>query len=202
MDQVSDKFLNQYLKQTRELYGDDLYLESHDLNSSKKKDVLLNSKLTTYGAYGDTDASLFLVNIELDKVIDEVIGPLIGEAKILLDNILSAIDRSLENDVYICNLLNNQSKIDNPRSNKLTNDNIYFNHHINLIKPKLIVALGQLAGMRLLNVDNSLKNLRGKIHDYNGIPLIVTFHPTDLLISASYKPEAWKDFKWIKSIID
>jgi len=202
MDQVSDKFLNQYLKQTRELYGDDLYLESHDLNSSKKKDVLLNSKLTTYEAYGDTNASLFLVNIELDKVIDEVIGPLIGEAKILLDNILSAIDRSLENDVYICNLLNNQSKIDNPKSNKLTNDNIYFNHHINLIKPKLIVALGQLAGMRLLNVDNSLKNLRGKIHDYNGIPLIVTFHPKDLLISASYKPEAWKDFKWIKSIID
>ena len=202
MDQVSDKFLNQYLKQTRELYGDDLYLESHDLNSSKKKDVLLNSKLTTYGAYGDTDASLFLVNIELDKVSDEVIGPLIGEAKILLDNILSAIDRSLENDVYICSLLNNLSKIDNPKSNKLTNDNIYFNHHINLIKPKLIVALGQLAGMRLLNVDNSLKNLRGKIHDYNGIPLIVTFHPTDLLISASYKPEAWKDFKWIKSIID
>ena len=120
MDQVSDKFLNQYLKQTRELYGDDLYLESHDLNSSKKKDVLLNSKLTTYGAYGDTDASLFLVNIELDKVSDEVIGPLIGEAKILLDNILSAIDRSLENDVYICSLLNNLSKIDNPKSNKLT----------------------------------------------------------------------------------
>ena len=202
MDQVSDKFLNQYLKQTRDLYGDDIYLDSYDLNSSKKKDLLLNSKLTTYGAYGDTDASLFLVNIELDKVSDEVIGPLIGEAKILLDNILSAIDRSLENDVYICSLLNNLSKIDNPKSNKLTNDNIYFNHHINLIKPKLIVALGQLAGMRLLNVDNSLKNLRGKIHDYNGIPLIVTFHPTDLLISASYKPEAWKDFKWIKSIID
>ena len=202
MDKVSDKFLNQYLKQTRELYGDDLYLESHDLNSSKKKDVLLNSELTTYGAYGDTDASLFLVNIELDKVSDEVIGPLIGEAKILLDNILSAIDRSLENDVYICSLLNNLSKIDNPKSNKLINDNIYFNHHINLIKPKLIVALGQLAGMRLLNANNSLKSLRGKIHDYNGIPLIVTFHPTDLLISASYKPEAWKDFKWIKSIID
>ena len=202
MDQVSDKFLNQYLKQMRELYGDDLYLESHDLNSSKKKDVLLNSELTTYGAYGDTDASLFLVNSELDKVSDEVIGSLTGEAKKLLDNILSAIDRSLENDVYICSLLNNLSKIDNPKSNKLTNDNIYFNHHINLIKPKLIVALGQLAGMRLLNVDNSLKNLRGKIHNYNGIPLIVTFHPTDLLISASYKPEAWKDFKWIKSIID
>ena len=202
MDQVSDKFLNQYLKQTRELYGDDFYLDSHDLNSSKKKDLLLNSKLTTYGAYGDTDASLFLVNSELDKVSDEVIGSLTGEAKKLLDNILSAIDRSLENDVYICSLLNNLSKIDNPKSNKLINDNIYFNHHINLIKPKLIVALGQLAGMRLLNANNSLKSLRGKIHDYNGIPLIVTFHPTDLLISASYKPEAWKDFKWIKSIID
>ena len=202
MDQVSDKFLNQYLKQTRELYGEDLYLDSHDLNSSKKKDLLLNSKLTTYGAYGDTDASLFLVNSELDKVSDEVIGSLTGEAKKLLDNILSAIDRSLENDVYICSLLNNLSKIDNPKSNKLINDNIYFNHHINLIKPKLIVALGQLAGMRLLNSNNSLKSLRGKIHDYNGIPLIVTFHPTDLLISASYKPEAWKDFKWIKSIID
>ena len=202
MDQVSDKFLNQYLKQTRDLYGDDIYLDSYDLNSSKKKDLLLNSKLTTYGAYGDTDASLFLVNSELDKVSDEVIGSLTGEAKKLLDNILSAIDRSLENDVYICSLLNNLSKIDNPKSNKLTNDNIYFNHHINLIKPKLIVALGELAGMRLLNSNNSLKSLRGKIHDYNGIPLIVTFHPTDLLISASYKPEAWKDFKWIKSIID
>ena len=73
---------------------------------------------------------------------------------------------------------------------------------INLIKPKLIVALGRVAGMTLLNVDNSLKSMRGQIHDYNGTKLIVTYHPAALLRNPNWKPEAWKDFKWIRSIID
>ena len=78
----------------------------------------------------------------------------------------------------------------------------YLIHQINLIKPKLIVALGRVAGMTLLNVDNSLKSMRGVIHDYNGMPLIVTYHPAALLRNSNWKPEAWKDFKWIRSIIE
>ena len=78
----------------------------------------------------------------------------------------------------------------------------YLKHQINLIKPKLIVALGRIAGKTLLGVDKSLKSMRGEIHNYHNIPLIVTYHPAALLRNPNWKPLAWEDFKWIRSIIE
>ena len=106
-------------------------------------------------------------------------------------------------DVFICNVLkcrppNNRD----PLSTEVKECEPYLKHQINLIKPKLIVALGRIAGKTLLGVDNSLKSMRGEIHNYYDIPLIVTYHPAALLRNPNWKPQAWKDFKWIKSIIE
>ncbi len=70
------------------------------------------------------------------------------------------------------------------------------------MRPKLIVALGRVAGTTLLKIDQPLKEMRSKLHDYFGTPLIVTYHPAALLRNSGLKPAAWEDFKWIKSILD
>jgi DNA polymerase len=71
-----------------------------------------------------------------------------------------------------------------------------------LIKPKLIVALGRVAGQTLLNVDKSLKSLRNTFHDYHGTPLMVTYHPAALLRNQDLKRPTWEDFKTIKDYLD
>ena len=218
---------NQYLKQTRDLYGDELYLESDsniknistvsnynndyesDLNSFKnqinqcQKCSLGGLRNNFVFGVGDPNASLLLVGEAPGEQEDIKGEPFVGRAGKLLDKILLAINRSREKDVYICNVLKCRPPENrNPLPNEVKECEPYLIHQINLIKPKLIVALGRVAGMTLLNVDNSLKSMRGVIHDYNGTPLIVTYHPAALLRNSNWKPEAWKDFKWIRSIID
>jgi DNA polymerase len=152
---------------------------------------------------GDQNASLLLVGDATGEQDALQFEPFVGPALKLLDKILLAINCSRQKDVYICNVLK-----DEPPKNKVflpieeNESESYLFHQINLIKPKLIVALGRVAGMRLLNVDNSLKSMRGVIHDYNKTPLIVTYHPIDLLEDFNRKSEAWKDFKWIRSLIE
>ncbi len=152
---------------------------------------------------GDPNASLVLVGEAPGEQEDLKGEPFVGRAGKLLDKILSAIDRTRKKDVYICNVLkcrppNNRD----PLASEVSECEPYLIHQINLIRPKLIVALGRVAGKTLLNVDNSLKSMRGQLHDYHGTPLIVTYHPAALLRNPNWKPEAWKDFKWIRSIID
>ena len=218
---------NQYLKQIQELYGDELYLES---DSNKKNTNTVSTSNNDYESdlisfnnqinqcqkcslggmrnnfvfgFGDPNASLLLVGEAPGEQEDIKGEPFVGRAGKLLDKILLAINRSREKDVYICNVLKCRPPENrNPLPNEVKECEPYLIHQINLIKPKLIVALGRVAGMTLLNVDNSLKSMRGVIHDYNGTPLIVTYHPAALLRNSNWKPEAWKDFKWIRSIID
>ena len=121
----------------------------------------------------------------------------------LLDKILNAINRSRNKDVFICNVLkcrppNNRD----PLPIEVKECEPYLKHQINLIKPKLIVALGRIAGKTLLGVDKSLKSMRGRIYDYHGTQLIVTYHPAALLRNPNWKPLAWEDFKWIRKIIE
>ena len=69
----------------------------------------------------------------------------------------------------------------------------YLQQQIALIKPKLIVALGKTAATSLLGRDATLGSLRGAVHDFQGVPLIVTYHPAYLLRSPSEKAKAWQD---------
>ena len=77
----------------------------------------------------------------------------------------------------------------------------YLIHQINLIKPRLIVALGRVAAKTLLKQDLPLKNMRSIKHDYHGTPLVTTYHPAALLRNQNLKPAAWEDFKWIRRLI-
>ena len=208
-----------YLNQSRELYGNKIFLDSQTVNvpvpntetlESFNKSIreclkceLGNTRTNFVFGVGNPHAKIVFIGEAPGEKEDLKGEPFVGRAGKLLDKILAAINRSRENDVYICNVLkcrppNNRD----PLPNEVKECEPYLIHQINLIKPKLIVALGRVAGKTLLNVDNSLKSMRGKLHDYNGTPLIVTYHPAALLRNPNWKPEAWSDFKWIRSIID
>lgn len=143
---------------------------------------------------GDKTADWLFIG-EAPGAREDALGePFVGQAGQLLDNMLAAIDLKRGYDVYITNIvkcrpLNNR----NPNENEVRQCAPYLARQIELIKPKLIIALGKVAAQNLLNSNDSIANLRGKIHDYAGTPLIVTYHPAYLLRALSDKSKAWKD---------
>ena len=76
----------------------------------------------------------------------------------------------------------------------------YLNRQIKIVQPKLILALGKVAGKSLIEKDISVQEMRDKIFDYNGIPLKITYHPETLLRNQNLKKLAWDDFKWVKNL--
>ena len=218
-----------YFKQYRELFGNEIFLQLKNYsiigdNSQKKKKRKSNSydlisfndeiknclkcdlgktrKKFVFGV-GDFNASLLLVGEAPGEQEDLSGEPFVGRAGKLLDKMLSAINRSRENDVFICNVLKCRPP-DNrdPSKEEISKCETYLVNQIDLNQPKLIVALGRVAGKTLLGVDKSLKDMRNTIHSYHGTNLIVTYHPAALLRNSNWKPDAWNDFKWIRTLID
>ena len=218
-----------YFKQYQELFGNEIFLQLKNYsiigdNSQKKKKRKNNSydlisfndeiknclkcelgktrKNFVFGV-GDFNASLLLVGEAPGEQEDLSGEPFVGRAGKLLDKMLSAINRSRENDVFICNVLKCRPP-DNrdPSKEEISKCEPYLVNQIDLIQPKLIVALGRVAGKTLLGVDKSLKDMRNTIHSYHGTNLIVTYHPAALLRNSNWKPDAWNDFKWIRTLID
>jgi DNA polymerase len=120
--------------------------------------------------------------------------PFVGQAGKLLDNMLAAIKLKRGNNVYIANIVKCRPPGNRtPEPDEIATCMPYLQQQIALIKPKLIVALGKTAATSLLGRDATLGSLRGTAHDYNGVPLIVTYHPAYLLRSPAEKAKAWQD---------
>lgn len=120
--------------------------------------------------------------------------PFVGQAGRLLDNMLEAIKLKRGQNVYIANVVKCRPPGNrNPEPGEAAQCEPYLHRQIALIKPKLIVALGKVAAVNLLKRDMAVASMRGKIHEYQGIPLIVTYHPAYLLRSLPEKAKAWVD---------
>jgi DNA polymerase len=120
--------------------------------------------------------------------------PFVGQAGRLLDNMLAALAMKRGENVYIANVLKCRPP-GNRTPTPLESESCrpYLDRQIELIQPKLIVALGKSAATTLLNVDASIASLRGRVHRYRGVPLIVTYHPAYLLRNLPDKAKAWED---------
>ena len=148
---------------------------------------------TVFGV-GDINADWLFIGEGPGAREDALGEPFVGQAGKLLDNMLSAITLNRGHNVYITNIVkcrppNNR----NPSDDEARQCAPYLARQIELIKPKLIIALGKVAAQNLLGNNDSIANLRGKIHDYSGTPLIVTYHPAYLLRALPEKAKAWKD---------
>ncbi|MDT3697758.1 MAG: uracil-DNA glycosylase [Ignavibacterium sp.] len=128
--------------------------------------------------------------------------PFVGRAGQLLTDILKAIKFSRE-EVYIGNIVkcrppNNRA----PLPDEMDACIPYLNKQIELIKPKLILCLGLTAAKGLLRKKESLTALRGQIFDYNGIKVMVTFHPAALLRNPNWKKDCWADVQKFRKLYD
>jgi DNA polymerase len=151
---------------------------------------------------GNPHARMVLVGEGPGATEDATGRPFVGQAGQLLDSILEAIDVP-RSSVYITNIV----KCRPPQNRKPLPDEIsacipYLHRQLDLIAPKVIVAMGGTAGEALLGVRKSLGELRGKVHTYNGIPLVVTYHPAALLRNPNWKKPTWDDVRIARQLLD
>ena len=133
---------------------------------------------------------------------DEQGRPFVGESGQLLTKILGAIQLSRE-DVFICNVLKHRPPGNrDPLPDEVIACQSYLLRQIEIVRPRVILALGRFAAQTLLQTTTGIGALRGRIHLFHGVPLIVTYHPAALLRNESWKRPTWDDVKLARRILD
>ncbi len=151
---------------------------------------------------GDPDADFMCVGEAPGANEDETGRPFVGQAGALLTKILAAINLTRD-QVFITNVLKHRPPANrNPLPDEVTACSPYLVRQIQMVKPKVILALGTFAAQTLLETKTPIGKLRGAIHRYYGIPLIVTYHPAALLRNPAWKRPTWEDVKLARHILD
>ena len=148
---------------------------------------------TVFGV-GDERAEWMLVGEAPGAEEDRLGEPFVGQAGRLLDNMLAALGLARGTNVYIANVLKCRPPGNrNPEPDEVERCRPYLMRQIDLVRPKLIVAMGRFAAQALLGTDATIASLRGRVHRCAGVPLVVTYHPAYLLRSLPDKAKAWSD---------
>ena len=174
-------------------------LESFHTSICQCQKCPLGNKRTKFVfGVGNPHADIVFVGEAPGEQEDLIGEPFVGRAGKLLDKILEAIDLTRE-DIYICNVL----KCRPPRNRDPLPDEVslcepYLKTQLSMINPKLIVALGRVSACTILKTKEPLKNLRNRMFQYEGIDLLVTYHPAALLRNPNFKKSAWEDFQLIR----
>ena len=211
--------IKSYLNQQQDLYGDSLYIAPKVLENSEViveeggndltafyhliknclKCDLGNSRKNFVFGVGNPEADIVFVGEAPGKNEDLQGEPFVGRAGKLLNDILAAIELSRD-DVFILNVLKCRPPQNRePLTSEIEECEPFLKKQLEIIKPKLIVALGRIAGNTLLRTEQTLGNLRNEIHKYDGIDLVVTYHPAALLRNPQLKRPTWEDFKMISN---
>ena len=151
---------------------------------------------------GNPEARLVLIGEGPGATEDAMGKPFVGQAGNLLSGILEAIEVPRDS-VYITNVV----KCRPPQNRKPLPDEIaacmpYLHRQLEIIRPKVILAMGSTAAEAMLGVRKSLGELRNKVHTYNGIPLVVTYHPAALLRNPNWKKPTWDDVRIVRQLLD
>lgn len=151
---------------------------------------------------GDEHANWLFVG-EAPGMEEDIQGePFVGSAGKLLNNMLEAINLSRSKNLYITNIVKCRPPGNrNPEFTEMSNCEPFLTRQIELIRPKLIIALGRIAAQNLLNTNATIASLRGKLHKHSGIPLIVTYHPAYLLRKPHDKAKVWEDLCFVRNIM-
>ncbi|MFM0376574.1 uracil-DNA glycosylase family protein [Paraburkholderia strydomiana] len=155
---------------------------------------LCEKRTRTVFGVGDRNADWMLIGEAPGENEDRVGEPFVGQAGKLLDNMLRSLTLARDANVYIANVIKCRPPGNrNPEPDEVARCEPYLQRQVGLVKPKLIVALGRFAAQSLLKTDASISSLRGRVHEYEGVPVIVTYHPAYLLRSLPDKAKAWAD---------
>jgi len=158
---------------------------------------LVQNRTQTVFGVGDPSAELCFVGEAPGYEEDKQGEPFVGAAGQLLTRIIAAmgLERS---QVYICNVLkcrppNNRT----PAPDEMANCRPFLERQLEILQPRFICALGAVAARALLQTTQSMGKLRGRFHDYRGIPVLCTYHPAYLLRYPAAKRDVWEDIKML-----
>ena len=160
---------------------------------------LCSTRTQTVFGVGSPDAELCFLGEAPGADEDAQGEPFVGAAGQLLNRIIAACGMKRE-EVYICNVLKCRPPGNRaPLPNEVANCKEYLERQLELIRPKFICALGAVAAQNLLNTTLSIGKLRGRFQDYQGIPVLCTYHPAYLLRNPASKRDVWEDMKLLLS---
>nr|WP_239024377.1 uracil-DNA glycosylase [Ramlibacter humi] len=129
--------------------------------------------------------------------------PFVGQAGKLLDNMLRALGLDRGRNVYIANVLKCRPPGNrNPEPQEVAQCEPFLRRQVELVKPRMILAMGRFAVQSLLQTQEPVGRLRGRVHDYHGVPLVVTYHPAYLLRNLPDKAKAWADLCLAATTLD
>jgi DNA polymerase len=122
--------------------------------------------------------------------------PFVGVSGELLNKMISAMGLNPQHDVYICNVVKCRPPANrNPDTSEIQSCNNYLLSQIDLVKPKVIITLGRFAIQTILNTQEAVNKLRGKVYNYHDTMVVATFHPSYLLRNPAAKKDAWDDLQ-------
>jgi uracil-DNA glycosylase family 4 len=155
---------------------------------------LARSRTQGVPGVGDPNAEWLFIGEAPGADEDRQGEPFVGQAGKLLDAMMAGIGLRRGRNVYIANILKSRPPGNrDPRPEEVEACLPYLERQIDLIKPRLIVVLGRIAAQTLLVSDTPIGKLRGHVHQYRGVPMVVTYHPAYLLRNPADKAKAWED---------
>ncbi len=155
---------------------------------------LCEKRTNTVFGVGNREADWMVIGEAPGENEDRQGEPFVGQAGKLLDNMLRALSLSRVETVYIANVLKCRPPGNrNPEPDEVARCEPYLRRQVALVRPKIIIAMGRFAAQSLLKSEGSIASMRGRVHEYEGVPVIVTYHPAYLLRSLQDKSKAWAD---------
>lgn len=164
---------------------------------------LCSTRTQTVFGTGSPRAEIVFVGEAPGAEEDRKGEPFVGRAGQLLTDIIEKGMKMRREDVYICNVLKCRPPENrDPNPEEVYHCEPYLMRQLELIRPRVIVALGRISAQTLLKTDKSMARLRGEWHSYQGIPLRATYHPAYLLRNPNDKRLAWDDIKEVLKLVN
>jgi uracil-DNA glycosylase family 4 len=168
---------------------------------------LCHSRTQTVFGVGHERAHWMIVGEAPGEQEDKAGEPFVGPAGQLLDNLLKAVGQSRlpgpqQSQVFIANTLKCRPlRNRNPEPEELAQCAPFLQRQVALVQPRVILAMGRFAIQQLLGSSDAIGRLRGRVHQYQGVPVVVTYHPAYLLRQPTEKAKAWEDLCLAASVL-
>jgi len=166
--------------------------------------VLCEGRTQVVFSDGPSDARLMVVGEAPGANEDETGLPFVGAAGKYLDLLLATVGLSREESVYIANVLKCRPPGNrNPTPDEIEACSPYLRKQIELVRPEVLLAVGSFSAKLLTGQEkSSLGRLRGEVHVYEGVPLVVTYHPAALLRNPRWTRAFWSDLQLLRDVME
>jgi uracil-DNA glycosylase family 4 len=163
---------------------------------------LCEGRRNTVFGVGDLQADWLVVGEAPGENEDLQGEPFVGQAGKLLDNMLRAVGVARGRGAYIANVLKCRPPGNrNPEPDEVAQCEPFLRRQVELLQPRIILAMGRFAVQSLLQTQEPIGKLRGRVHRYNGVPVVVTYHPAYLLRNLPDKAKAWADLCLARQVL-